>query len=123
MDYLPPGYIVQVGNPQFPRYGIRDGTAQWWAGEERRWSDKSSDAVLFCSEIDAMEERNRCCLGGDVADTFSATIVVTVHARRWSAKELARHLGRHRKFFIGGPAGKEGILLEIVCDTLRKVEP
>jgi 23S rRNA pseudoU1915 N3-methylase RlmH len=70
-----------------------------------------------------MEERNRCCLGGDEADTFVVTVLVTVHARRWSAKELARHLGRHRKFFIGGPAGKEGLLLEIVPDTLKKVEP
>ena len=56
------------------------------------------------------------------ADTFTATVVVTVHAGRWSTKELARHLKRHRKFFIGGPAGKEGLLLEIVPDTLRKVE-
>ena len=50
------------------------------------------------------------------------TVVVTVHARRWSAEELARHLKRHREFFIGGPAGKEGLLLEIVPDTLKKVD-
>ena len=50
------------------------------------------------------------------------SVVLTVHARRWSAEELARHLKRHREFFIGGPAGKEGILLEIVPDTLKKVD-
>jgi hypothetical protein len=67
-----------------------------------------------------MEARNRYCLG-DEADTFTATVVVTVHARRWSAEELARFLKRHRTFAIGGPAGKEGLLLEIVPDTLKKV--
>ncbi len=69
-----------------------------------------------------MEARNRYCLGGDEADTFTATIILTVHARRWSKKELARHLKRHKKFCIGGPAGKEGVLLEIVPDTLKKVK-
>jgi 23S rRNA pseudoU1915 N3-methylase RlmH len=57
-----------------------------------------------------------------VADTFAVTMLVTVHARRWSDKELARHLKRHRQFFIGGPAGKEGLLLEIVPDTLTRIE-
>ena len=123
MDYLPPGYIQRTGDERFPRFVIRDGLGQYWAGEERRWSDKPADAVLFYSEIDAMETRNRHCLGGDVADTFAVTLLVTVHARRWSEKELARHLKRHRKFFLKGPAGKEGLLLEIVPDTLKKVEP
>ncbi len=123
MDYLPPGYVQRIGDERFPRFVVRDGLGQYWAGEGRRWSDEPADAVLFCRELDAMEERNRHCLGGDVADTFVVTVVVTVHARRWSAKELARHLSRHRKFFIGGPAGKEGLLLEIVPDTLKDVEP
>ena len=85
--------------------------------------DKAADAVLFCSEIDATETRNRCALSGDVADTFAVTVLVTVHARRWSDKELACFLKRHRQFFIGGPAGKEGLLLEIVPDTLKRIEP
>jgi hypothetical protein len=50
-------------------------------------------------------------------------MLVTVHARRWSPKELARYLKRHRKLYLKGPAKNEGILLEIVPDTLRKVEP
>jgi hypothetical protein len=122
MDYLPPGRVVKVCDPRWIRWVIKDGLSQYWAGEGR-WSDKAADAVLFCREIAAVEARNRYCLGGDVAEVYAVTAVVTVHARRWSAKELARHLRRHREFFIGGPAGKEGILLEIVCDTLRKVEP
>ena len=123
MDYLPPGYIQRVGDERFPRFVIRDGLGQYWAGAERRWSDKPANAVLFCREIDAMEERNRHCLGGDVADTYALTMLVTVHARRWSTKEIARYLKRHRKLYLKGLAGKEGILLEIVPDTLRKVEP
>ncbi len=123
MDYLPPGYIQCIGSRRFPRFVIRDGLGQYWTGAERRWSDKPADAILFCREIDAMEERNRCCLGGDVADTYALTMLVTVHARRWSTKELARYLKRHRKLYLKGLAGKEGILLEIVPDTLRKVEP
>ena len=122
MDYLPPGRVQRVNDERFPRYVIRDCLGQFWAGESR-WSANPSDAILFCREIDATETRNRFCLGGDVADTFTATVVVTVHARRWSAKELARHLGRHRKFCIGGPVDKQGLLLEILPDTLKKVEP
>ena len=121
MDYFP-GRVVKIGDDRYPRFCIRDTLGHFWAGESR-WSDNPSDAVLFCREIDATETRNRFCLGGDVADTFTATVVVTVHARRWSAKELARHLGRHRKFCIGGPAGKQGVLMEILPDSLKKVEP
>lgn len=123
MDHLPPGYVVRIGTSRFPRFAIRDGVGQYWAGQERRWRDKPADALLFCCEIDAVEERNRYCLGGDVAETYAVSFLVSVDARRWSEEELARHLKRHRKFFLHGPAGKEGILLEIVYKTLRKIEP
>jgi hypothetical protein len=112
---------VKVGNRRWSRFIIVDGLEQVWAGEGR-WSDKPADAVLFCREIDATEVRNRHCLGGNEADTFAATIIITVHARRWSEKEIAEHLKRHRKFFICGVAGKEGLVLEICPDTLRKVK-
>ena len=79
--------------------------------------------LLFCGEIDAAKQKNRYCLGDDNADTFTATIVVTAHPGRWSKKQLASFLGRHREFFIGGPPGKDGLLLEIVPDTLRKTKP
>ena len=49
--------------------------------------------------------------------------MLTVHARRWSLKELTHFLKRHRKFFREGPAGKEGLLLEIIPDSLKKIEP
>ncbi len=120
MDYLPPGHIQRIGDKRFPRYIIRDGLGQYWARD--RWSDKPGDAVLFHRELDAVKVRNRYCLGDDEADTFTVSVVLAVHARRWSAEELTRHLKRHRKFFIGGPAGKEGLLLEIVPDTLKKVD-
>ena len=121
MNYLPPGRVQRIGDGRFPRFVIRDGLEQFWAGKGR-WSDKPADAVLFYRELDATTVRNRHCLGGDEADTFAATIIITVHARRSSEKELARHLKRHRKFFIGGPTGKEGLVLEICPDTLRKVK-
>ena len=75
MDFMPPGYIQRIGDERFPRFVIRDGVGQYWVGQKRRWSDKSSDAILFCSEIDATEERNRHCLGSDVADTFVVTLL------------------------------------------------
>ena len=120
MDYLPPGYIQRIGDERFPRFVIRDGLGQYFARD--RWSDKPADAVLFYRELDAVKARNCHCLGGDEADTFTVSVVVAVHARRWSAEELARFLERHREFYIGGPAGKEGLLLEIVPDTLKKVD-
>jgi hypothetical protein len=121
MDYLPPCHVQRIGDERFPRYVIRDCRGQYWARD--RWTGTPTFAVLFHRELDAMEARNRYCLGGDEADTFTVSVVITVHARRWSAAELARHLKRHRQFFVGGPAGKEGLLLEIVPGTLRRVEP
>jgi len=119
MDYLPPGYIQRVGDERFPRYVIRDGRGQYWARDH--WSEKPAEAVLFSREADAMEARN-CHSLGDEADTFTVTVVVTVHASRWSLRQLARFLKRHRQFCIGGPAEKEGLLLEIVPSTLKRVE-
>ena len=102
-------------------YFIRDCLDRFWAGEGR-WSDKPSEAMLFCRETRRGEAKNRYCLGDDKADTFTVRVVVTVHAATLVEEELASFLGRHREFFIGGPPGKEGLLLEIVPDTLRKVE-
>jgi hypothetical protein len=121
MDFAPPGRVVRVGDPRRRRWAIRDNEGRWWAGEERRWSDKPDEAVLFRREIDATEARNRHGLLAGEADTFRVTTVLTVHAGRWSRVELSRFLRRHRKFAIGGPAGRGGLLLEILADTLRKV--
>ena len=49
-------------------------------------------------------------------------VVVAVHARRWSKKELAAHLKRHRRFFIGGPPRQEGVAPGDHADTLKKVK-
>jgi hypothetical protein len=68
-----------------------------------------------------METRNRHCLGGDVADTFTAKVRVSVHTGSWSTRDLAAHLKRHRRFCVGGSAGRGGLLLEIVPSTLKKV--
>ena len=121
MDYVPPGRVQRFGGRRFPRYVIRDSLGQYWAGEERRWSDNPSDSVLFCRELDAMLERNRCCLGDGKTDSFKVTVVLVVHGNRWTTKQLARHLKRHRRLAIGGPAGKGGLLLEIMPSTLKKV--
>jgi hypothetical protein len=122
MDYLPPGRVVRVGDGRFPRWVVKDAENRYWAGEGQ-WSDEPSEALLFCREIEAAKQKNRHCLGGDDADTFTVRVVVTVHPGRWSEKELARFLSRHREFFRGGPPGKEGLLLEIVPDTLRRAKP
>ena len=121
MDYEPPGRVQRFGGRRFPRWVIRDGRGRYWAGD-RRWSDWPGEAVLFCRRIDATAARDRHCLGEDKADTFTAKVTVTVHARRWSKRELARHLEKHRRLCIGGPRGKGGLLLEIMPDTLKKVK-
>jgi hypothetical protein len=122
MDYLPPGSVVRIGDPRWKRYVIRDVNGLFWAGEGR-WGNEPLEALLFNRELDAAKQRNRYCLGDDNADTFTVRVVVTAHPGRWSKKQLASFLGRHREFFIGGPPGKEGLLLEIVPDTLRKARP
>jgi hypothetical protein len=120
---MPPGYVQKIDDDKFPRYVIRDGVGQWWAGAERRWKSKPSEAVLFTTEVAAMEERNRCGLLGDPADTFRGVVIVSVHANRWTKEEIASHLKWHHEFHIEGYGDKEGLLLEILLDTLRKVEP
>ena len=122
MDYLPPGYVERIGDKRFPRFVIKDVEGRFWAGEGR-WSNKPAKALLFNREIDAAKQKNRFCLGGEKADTFVATIVITVHPKCWSRKALVAFLKRHREFCIGGPADKGGLLLEIVPDTLRKSKP
>ncbi len=121
MDFMPDGFIERTDNE---KYVIRDGVGQWWAGKERRWRGKASEAMLFDTEMEAMEERNRYCLG-DEADVlrFEIVAVLTVYARRWSLTQLVSHLEQHRKLYISGPPGKEGVLLELLPDTLKMVEP
>jgi hypothetical protein len=121
MDYAPPGRVVRVCESRWDRFVIRDGRGLFWAGKNR-WSRQPAEAVLFYTEIDAIEVRNRHCLG-DAADTFTVTAVVTAHAGRWSADELAAYLKKHRKLSIVGHGGRKGLLLELLSDTLRKVEP
>jgi hypothetical protein len=118
MDYLPPGRVVRVGDLRWRRWVIKDGLGQHWAGQERRWRDKPSEAVLFCRELEAIAERNRHCLGGDVGETFVAHIAIVTHTGHWSRKKLARFLKRHREFFIAGC----GILFEILPESLKKVK-
>ena len=79
MNYLPPGHVQRVGDERFPRWIVRDARRQYL--RQDHWSDKPGEAVLFGSEADAMNARNRYGLG-DEADTFTVAAVVTVHARR-----------------------------------------
>ena len=113
MDYLPPGRVAEDRRRAVSaiRHSRRSRTIL--GGDATVGATSLPMPSCSTGRLDATEARNRHCLGGDEADTFTATIVLTVHARRWSAKELARFLKRHREFFIGGPAGKEGLLLEI----------
>jgi len=122
MDYEPLGRVVRVCESRWDRFVIRDGRGLFWAGKNR-WSRKAAEAALFYTEVDAIEERNRCCLGGDTADTFTVTAVVSAHADRWSTEDLAVYLKRHRKLAIAGHGGRKGLLLEALPDTLKKVEP
>ena len=122
MDYMPPGYVVRVCDRRWSRWIIIDGMGQYWAGEQRRWSDKQSDAMLFCRQTDALTVCNRHCMGGYEIDTYHVSVVLTVIAGQWSRKTLMRRLKRRRLFCASGPNGKDGLLLEILPGTLKKVE-
>ena len=86
MDYLPPGYIRRIGDERFPRFVIRDGIGQYWAARTTGGATSHADALLFYYGDRRNGGENRYCLGGDAADTFTATVTVTVHARRWSTR-------------------------------------
>ena len=82
---------------------------------------KCGDAALFLSRVTAIAGRDQCCLNGDAADTFAATITLSVHAGRWTTEELVAHLKQHRRFSVSGPPEKGGVLLEIIIDDLKAV--
>ncbi len=121
MKHMPPVRVRRIGDPRWHRYVIRDSEGRYWAGGTK-WTRKRAGATLFASRIAAIAAQNRCCLDGDAAETFVAKVVMSVHAGRWSAEELVAHLQRHKQFCVGGPAGKGGILLEIVPEETKKVE-
>jgi hypothetical protein len=122
MEYFPPGRVVKVGDRRWRRYLITDSLGQYWAGEDH-WTDEPARAALFCRRVDALAVCNHHCLGGCQVDTFKVTVVLTATAGHWSHTELMRRLKRHRLFAVGGPPGKDGILLEILPGTLKKVKP
>lgn len=122
MDHLPPTYIRRIGDFRWHRYIVRDSRGKYWAGG-MEWSDNRADATLFASSLAAIAKLNHCCLNGDAAATFTTTVVMSVHAGRWTTDELVAHLQKHKQFCVGGPADKGGILLEIVVEEVKKVEP
>ena len=122
MDYLPPGRVVQVCDPRWSRWVISDSLGQFFT-TGKHWTDDPAKAVLFCRELDALAVCNHHCLGGYKADTYKVTVTLTVTAGRWTRKELLRRLKRHRLFCASGPPGKDGLLMEILPKTLRKVKP
>ena len=120
-NFTPPAQVVKVSDPRWSRFIIRDADGRYWANA--RWSSNPSEAVLFHLETNAIEVRNRLGFGGDLADTFTTTVVLSTHHGDWNAEELVAYLQRHRRSFLKGPTGKKGILLEIVPNALKKVEP
>ena len=120
MDYKPPGRVHNGSAEEAvsPAGSSVTGRGRYWAGAgtlERL--ARRSQFLFLPPEVDAMEARNRRCLGGDVADTFSVMVVVAVGGGRWSKRELARHLEKHRRFCIGGKAGRRGT--HVVGDHAR----
>ena len=77
--------------------GSSYGTASGNTGLANGGATNPSEAVLFHRETDAIEARNRLGLGGDAADTFITTIVLSTHQGEWTAEELTAYLQRHRK--------------------------
>jgi hypothetical protein len=120
MDCMFPVFVRRIGD-NWVRYVLKDAIGQIWTG--KGWGSKLSEALLFHSELDAIETRNRLDFNGDdEADTFITQVVLTVHRGKWTMDELIAHMRRHRSSYLNGPPGKGGILLEILPTELRKVE-
>ena len=122
MEYLPPGRVERVGDSRWRRWLITDGLGQYLT-TGNRWTNDPAKAALFCRQTDALAVCNRHCLGGYQADTYQVSVILTVTAGHYSRKEVLRRLKRHRLFAASGPRGKDGLLLEILPKTLKKVEP
>jgi hypothetical protein len=114
-----PVFVRRIGNGWI-RWVLRDAIGQSWTGTG--WTGERSEALLFHSELDAIEARNRLGFRGDAADTFVAHVVLTVHRGKWTAEELRAYLKRHRRSWLRGSGGRLGILLELLPDGLKKVE-
>lgn len=119
MDYMPPAFIVKVGDPRWSRYIIRDGLLQYWAGEER-WSNKPSDAALFYRHADAATAINHSGLDCGMAAKFTVTVVGT--ARLLMFDELRAFFQEHSELSLKDPITDEELRLEIMPDTLKPVD-
>ena len=118
---MPPTYVQKVCDARWSRFVIRDGLGQFWTGSG--WSDNPSQAVLYCSEGDALAARIcHCSTGEQVRDTFTATIIVVVASAQWTTEELVEHLKRYGKFVLRKSSEARGVVVEVVWDDLHKVE-
>jgi hypothetical protein len=119
MNYMPPAYVVKVGDSRWGRYVIRDGLLQYWTGEQR-WSDKPGDATLFYRHADATATIDRLNLDAGIATKFTVTVVVTAHLLMFD--ELMDFLQEHSELSLRDPRTDEELRLEIIPDTLKAVD-
>jgi hypothetical protein len=90
------GYLVQmvqVGNPQFPRWLLRDTTNRYWAGGE--WITEASKAVLYANDVAVRHDLNQLMLKKPPR-RFTATVTITIDpARDFEIAELRDYLRRN----------------------------
>ena len=74
MDYLPPGHIRGIGDKRFPRFLIKRWLGQYLVRRGARWRTSHARRCCFVHGDRRNGARNRHCLGGDAADTFTVTV-------------------------------------------------
>lgn len=119
MEFLPPPCIMRVSaDSRWQRFVITGVDGRYWSGS--RWTSRLAEASLYFTKVDAVTDRNRCCLDGG-GDTYTATVTVTIYRDRWTPEKLAAYLGRCGNFVLEHPLPAKAVFIEVV-GGLNKVE-
>src|SRR4051812_23310131 len=90
------GYLVQmvqVGNPQFPRWSLHDTTNRYWAGDE--WITEASKAVLYADDVTVRHDLNQL-MSKKPPRIFTARVTIMIDAARdFEIAELRDYLRRN----------------------------
>jgi len=112
--------IEQVGNPQCPRYLIRDSLNRYFDGNE--WVGEPHNGVLFDDMTEVMQKRDalRQIMRPRL---FRADLFILVNPEcHLNLDEIRAHLDRHTMIFVGHCGVDELQHIEIApeWDTLRQ---
>lgn len=121
MDFVPPAFVQQIGNSQYPRFVYRDAGGQYFTGSG--WSNNPSEAALYHHECDAVLAMMQYAQDQRDCDTYTATIVVTTARDAWSREDLMAVLKQAARAIVSKQLDEHGIATELIWDDLMRVVP